>query len=46
MDWRLMPTLYEFFCDGGMARAELGLRWTRLFVNDFEDAMAAADRAN
>jgi len=36
-----MPTFYEFFAGGGMARAGLGSGWKCLFANDF-DAMKAA----
>lgn len=31
-----MPTFYEFFAGGGMARAGLGDGWTCLFANDFD----------
>jgi DNA (cytosine-5)-methyltransferase 1 len=33
---RAMPSFYEFFAGGGMARAGLGKRWTCLFANDFD----------
>jgi DNA (cytosine-5)-methyltransferase 1 len=31
-----MPSFYEFFAGGGMARAGLGGGWTCLFANDFD----------
>lgn len=31
-----MPSFYEFFAGGGMARAGLGKGWTCLFANDFD----------
>lgn len=31
-----MPTFYEFFAGGGMARAGLGEKWKCLFANDFD----------
>jgi DNA (cytosine-5)-methyltransferase 1 len=31
-----MPTFYEFFAGGGMARAGLGTGWECLFANDFD----------
>lgn len=31
-----MPSFYEFFAGGGMARSGLGKRWTCLFANDFD----------
>ena len=31
-----MPSFYEFFAGGGMARAGLGKDWTCLFANDFD----------
>jgi DNA (cytosine-5)-methyltransferase 1 len=31
-----MPSFYEFFAGGGMARAGLGQGWTCLFANDFD----------
>ena len=31
-----MPSFYEFFAGGGMARAGLGKCWTCLFANDFD----------
>ena len=33
---RSMPSFYEFFAGGGMARAGLGQGWTCLFANDFD----------
>lgn len=33
---RTMPSFYEFFAGGGMARAGLGKAWTCLFANDFD----------
>lgn len=41
-----MPTFYEFFAGGGMARAGLGPEWDCLFANDFDQKKAAAYRAN
>lgn len=41
-----MPTFYEFFAGGGMARAGLGPTWTCLFANDFDEKKAASYRAN
>lgn len=41
-----MPTFYEFFAGGGMARAGLGPMWTCLFANDFDEKKAAVYRAN
>lgn len=32
-----MPSFYEFFAGGGMARAGLGTGWTCLFANDFDE---------
>lgn len=31
-----MPSFYEFFAGGGMARAGLGSKWKCLFANDFD----------
>ena len=31
-----MPSFYEFFAGGGMARAGLGKAWTCLFANEFD----------
>ena len=41
-----MPTFYEFFAGGGMARAGLGDGWTCTFANDFSSMKAAVYRAN
>jgi DNA (cytosine-5)-methyltransferase 1 len=41
-----MPTFYEFFAGGGMARAGLGSSWQCLFANDFDKKKAATYRAN
>jgi DNA (cytosine-5)-methyltransferase 1 len=41
-----MPSFYEFFAGGGMARAGLGPDWTCLFANDFDPKKGAAYRAN
>lgn len=41
-----MPTFYEFFAGGGMARAGLGRKWRCLFANDFDLKKAAAYAAN
>ncbi|WP_391349586.1 DNA cytosine methyltransferase [Azospirillum sp. A23] len=41
-----MPSFYEFFAGGGMARAGLGEHWTCRFANDFDDMKAAAYRSN
>ena len=41
-----MPTFYEFFAGGGMARAGLGADWTCLFANDFDHKKAETYRAN
>ena len=41
-----MPTFYEFFAGGGMARAGLGRKWRCLFANDFDPKKAAAYAAN
>ncbi|MDP2492737.1 DNA cytosine methyltransferase [Shimia thalassica] len=35
-----MPTFYEFFAGGGMARAGLGPDWSCLFANDFDHKKA------
>ena len=39
-----MPSFYEFFAGGGMARAGLGEEWECLFAND-NDAKKAAGYA-
>jgi DNA (cytosine-5)-methyltransferase 1 len=41
-----MPTFYEFFAGGGMARAGLGPGWTCLMANDNDTRKALAYRAN
>ena len=41
-----LPTYYEFFAGGGMARAGLGSGWRCLFANDFDSMKAATYRAN
>lgn len=41
-----MPSFYEFFAGGGMARAGLGQDWTCLFANDFDHKKGLAYQAN
>ena len=41
-----MPSFYEFFAGGGMARAGLGDGWTCLFANDFDARKAETYRVN
>lgn len=41
-----MPTFYEFFAGGGMARAGLGAGWRCTFANDFDEMKAATYREN
>ena len=41
-----MPSFYEFFAGGGMARAGLGSGWSCLRANDFDPKKGAAYRAN
>lgn len=41
-----MPTFYEFFAGGGMARAGLGDNWLCLFANDFSAMKGAAYTEN
>lgn len=41
-----MPTFYEFFAGGGMARAGLGPHWTPLFANDIDPKKAESYRLN
>jgi DNA (cytosine-5)-methyltransferase 1 len=41
-----MPTFYEFFSGGGMARAGLGENWSCLFANDIDVKKGAAYAAN
>ena len=41
-----MPSFYEFFAGGGMARAGLGPGWTCLFANDNDPKKAATYKRN
>ncbi len=41
-----MPSFYEFFAGGGMARAGLGQGWTCLFANDFDTKKGLTYQAN
>lgn len=41
-----MPTFYEFFAGGGMARAGLGPKWECLFANEIDEKKAASYREN
>jgi DNA (cytosine-5)-methyltransferase 1 len=41
-----MPTFYEFFAGGGMARAGLGPDWACLFANDLDPQKAESYIAN
>ena len=41
-----VPTFYEFFAGGGMARAGLGKGWQCLFANDFDAKKAESYRDN
>ncbi len=41
-----MPSYYEFFAGGGMARAGLGKGWECLFANDFDEKKGASYAAN
>jgi DNA (cytosine-5)-methyltransferase 1 len=41
-----MPSFYEFFAGGGMARAGLGEDWECLFANDHDAKKAASYAAN
>lgn len=41
-----MPSFYEFFAGGGMARAGLGEEWNCVFANDFSEHKAKAYREN
>jgi DNA (cytosine-5)-methyltransferase 1 len=41
-----MPSFYEFFAGGGMARAGLGESWRCIFANDFDPKKAATYFAN
>jgi DNA (cytosine-5)-methyltransferase 1 len=42
----IMPSFYEFFAGGGMARAGLGQEWTCLFANDIDEKKGASYTAN
>jgi DNA (cytosine-5)-methyltransferase 1 len=41
-----MPSFYEFFAGGGMARAGLGPKWDCLFANDIDPKKCATYSAN
>ncbi|GAB2546659.1 DNA cytosine methyltransferase [Spirosoma aerophilum] len=41
-----MPTFYEFFAGGGMAKAGLGEEWQCLFANDFDEVKGAVYNIN
>ncbi|KAA9345728.1 DNA cytosine methyltransferase [Adhaeribacter soli] len=41
-----MPTFYEFFAGGGMARAGLGNTWNCSFANDFDEMKGRAYQQN
>lgn len=41
-----MPSFYEFFAGGGMARAGLGSEWKCLFANDFDHKKGMTYQAN
>ena len=41
-----MPSFYEFFAGGGMARAGLGTEWSCLFANDFDLKKGSTYQAN
>jgi DNA (cytosine-5)-methyltransferase 1 len=41
-----MPTFYEFFAGGGLARAGLGEKWECLFANDIDVKKGASYTAN
>jgi DNA (cytosine-5)-methyltransferase 1 len=41
-----MPSFYEFFAGGGMARAGLGKGWECLFANDIDEKKGASYAAN
>lgn len=41
-----MPSYYEFFAGGGMARAGLGPDWSCVFANDIDEKKGAAYKAN
>lgn len=42
----IMPTFYEFFAGGGMARAGLGEQWRCLLANDIDAKKGASYAAN
>ena len=41
-----MPTFYEFFAGGGLARAGLGESWICLFANDIDKTKGSSYKAN
>lgn len=41
-----MPSFYEFFAGGGMARAGLGSEWDCLFANDIDEKKGASYALN
>jgi DNA (cytosine-5)-methyltransferase 1 len=41
-----MPSFYEFFAGGGMARAGLGAQWECLFANEIDQKKGASYEAN
>src|SRR5947208_7451855 len=41
-----MPSFYEFFAGGGMARAGLANEWTCLLANDIDEKKGASYAAN
>jgi DNA (cytosine-5)-methyltransferase 1 len=41
-----MPSFYEFFAGGGMARAGLGAGWSCLFANDFDPKKGLTYQSN
>jgi len=41
-----MPSFYEFFAGGGMARAGLGAGWNCLFANDYDGKKVGSYREN
>jgi DNA (cytosine-5)-methyltransferase 1 len=41
-----MPSFYEFFAGGGMARAGLGEAWQCLLANDIDEKKCASYSAN
>jgi DNA (cytosine-5)-methyltransferase 1 len=43
---RKVPSFYEFFAGGGMARAGLGEGWNCLFANDFDEKKGSTYAAN